>query len=160
MTSDLTIPVIQCLPKGLCSWNYVIQGLGRHVEIKFNWISEIGAILIEGNELSIIKHGITSGKWTLEVDGKLLASAKKRDAFSRTIDIADDSGAYVMEAVSAFGRTFNLELDSQIFAVIKPDHALTRRATIEVRSSQVEFTTLIFAFWLVVLMWKRAANSS
>ncbi len=159
LPTELTSPVIRCLPMGVCSWNYRIDGLGRKVEIRFDWLSETGAILIKGNELRIKKHGMRSGKWTLEMDGNLLAAAKKRDVFTRTVDIADESGSYVLQAVSALGRTFNLTLDEQIYAVLKPDHAMTRRASIEVRSSDVEFTTLVFAFWLVALMWKRAANS-
>lgn len=152
--------MIRCIPRGLCSWDFLLDGEGHQATLEFNWLSEQGAVTADGTRLEIRKHGVLSGHWTLEHEGNEVASAQKSNAFSRTFEIQDPSGHLVLRAVSALGRSFHLERSGEVVATVSPDHLFTRRATIEILAEQWDLPTVCFSFWLVVLTWRRAASSS
>lgn len=60
--------MIRCIPTGLCSWNYNLQGNGHHANVEINWLGEQGVITIEGKSCDVRKHGAFSGQWTLELN--------------------------------------------------------------------------------------------
>ncbi len=152
--------MIRCLPKGLCSWNFDLDGEGHHADLDFNWLGEQGAISIDGTVFDVCKHGIASGHWTLNQAGEELVTAQKVSAFFRTFELQDRDRTLVLRAEAAFGRSFRIDASNDLIATIVPDHAFTRRATIEIHTQGCEFTTLSFAFWLTVLTWRRAAKNN
>jgi len=152
--------MIRCRPRGICSWNFLLDGAGHHAALEFNWTGEQGAITADGMSLAVRKHGVFSGAWTLDHAGNQVAAAQKSNAFTRTFEIEDARGSLLLRAEAAFGRTFRLERSGELIATVAPDHAFTRRATIEVLAGDCDFTTLAFAFWLVVITWRRAANNN
>ena len=89
-----------------------------------------------------------------------MASAQKSTAFTRTFDVQDRSGALLLRAESAFGRSFRVERFGKVIATIFPDHPFTRRAKIEIIADACDFATVSFVFWLVVLTWRRAAKNN
>ena len=155
-----TNQIIRCLPRGVCSWDFYLTSEGQEADLEIDWGFEQGSIKIDDVVLDIKKHGAFSGHWTLEVEGKVIASAKKEDAFRRTFMIEDAAGLWTLKAISAFGRSFQILEGSSVVATIRPDHAFTRRATIELQSSSLSFSSAAFAFWLAILMWKRNANNN
>ena len=152
--------MIRCKPKGLCSWNYFLDGEGRHASLEFNWLGEQGAITADDIQFEVRKHGAFSGHWTLDRDRESVVSAQKPSAFTRTFEIQDAEGTLLLCAESALGRSFRVERSGEVVATIRPDHPFTRRATIEASGPKWAFPTACFAFWLVVLTWRRAASSS
>lgn len=152
--------IIRCQPKGMCSWNFLLKGEDHHASLEFNWFTEQGAIIADGIPFKVHKHGISSGYWTLGDDGDPFASAQKSSAFTRTFEIQNTHDTLVVRAESAFGRSFRVERSGDAIAMIKPDHAFTRRSTIEILGQKWEFPTICLAFWLVVLTWRRAASSN
>jgi hypothetical protein len=152
--------MIRCKPKGLCSWDFVLDGEGHQASLAFNWVGEQGAITADGRPFEVRKHGVFSGQWTLDQDGEAVVSAQKSSAFTRTFAIQNAEETLVLCAESAVGRSFRLERSGEVLATIRPDHAFTRRATIAIRASHGDFPTVCFAFWLVVLTWRRAASNS
>ena len=83
-------------------------------------------MLLDGTELMVRKHGAFSGHWTLEVEGRAIASAKKVNAFTRSFVIEDANDTMTLEPVSALGRSFRLEVGGEEVAAIRPIHAFTR----------------------------------
>ena len=152
--------MIRCKPKGICSWDFFLDGEGHHASLDFNWLGEQGAISVDGTSFEVCKHGVLSGQWTLDDAGKHVATAQKSTAFTRTFEIQGAHGTLVLRALSSFGRSFCIERSDDVIATITPDHAFTRRATIETHAKNCDFTTTSFSFWLVVLTWRRAAQSS
>jgi len=128
--------------------------------LALNGIGEQGAIRLEGVQFEVRKHGMFSGYWTLDHEGNEVASGQKSTAFGRTFAIQDPSGDLILRAESAIGRSFRLERSGEIIATMVPDHILTRRATIDIRTETWDFPTVCFSFWLVALMWRRAAQSN
>ena len=151
--------MIRCKPKGICSWDFHLDGDGHHATLEFNWVSEQGDITADGIRFAVRKHGMFNGRWTLDGAGSETASAQKSKALTRTFEIQDHNDNHVLRAESAFGRSFRIERSGDVIATVYPVHAFTRRATIEVRGQKWDFPIICFAFWLVVLTWRRAASS-
>jgi hypothetical protein len=128
--------------------------------LEFNWAGEQGAITDDDRRFEVCKHGVFSGHWTLDHGRESVASAHKASAFTRTFEIEAAEGSLVLSAESAVGRSFHLERSGEQIATLRPDHAFTRRATIEFLADACDFATVCFAFWLVVLTWRRAASNS
>jgi hypothetical protein len=128
--------------------------------VEFNWLGEQGSITADGIPFEVRKHGLLFGHWTLDRHGESVASAQKANPFTRTFEIQHNQESLILCAESAFGRSFRLQRSEEVIATIRPDHAFTRRATIETYTQTGNFPTLCFAFWLVVLNWRRAASAS
>jgi len=152
--------MIRCKPKGICSWDFYLDGDGHHATLEFNWAGEQGSITADGLRFEVQRHGGFRGRWTLDDAGRETASAQQATTIIPTFEINDDNDSHVLCAECAFGRSFRLERSGDVIATVCTDHAFTRRATIDVRGQKLEFTIVSFAFWLVVLTWRRAANSS
>ena len=150
--------MIRCTPRGICSWNFFLDADGHHATLEFNWVGEQGDITVDGTLFEVRKHGVFSGHWTLDRAGREAASAQKSAAFTRTFEIQDDYESLVLRAESAFGRSFRIERSGGVIATVCPDHAFTRRATIEILAQKWNFTTIslvifkIFSSSLVILV--------
>jgi hypothetical protein len=152
--------MIRCIPKGIFSWNFALEGEGHNASLDFTWLGEQGTITADGTPFDVCKHGIASGHWTLNHEGRHVITAQKASALFRTFEIQDLHQTLVLRAESPFGRRFRIEQTNDIVATIVPDHVLTRRATIETIAQNCDFTTISFSFWLAVLTWRRAARSN
>ncbi|PHR97454.1 MAG: hypothetical protein COA78_27690 [Blastopirellula sp.] len=142
------------------SWNFTIQGQGQHASLEFNWLNEQGSINIDGHDLSVVKHGMLSGFWTLEHAGETILAAQKPNAFSRSFEIQQSQATWLFEAKSAFGRSFNLKDQQHTLATMRPKHIFTRSFTVETYAEQIPFATIVFCSWLMILTWRRQANNS
>jgi hypothetical protein len=152
--------MIQCKPKGMFSWNFFLEGEGHQAILDFNWVGEQGHINIDGTVYDISKHGMFSGEWSLNLDGVRVATAQKSNAFTRTFEMISRDEAFLIRAKSAFGRSFVLEYSDAVVAAITPNHPFGRSATINTRDSRMDFPTIAFAFWIVVLNWRRQAGAA
>src|SRR5262245_22958627 len=131
--------MIRCIPKGLCSWDFYLDGEGHHASLEFNWIGEQGAITADDVPFDVRKHGAFSGRWSLDHDRESVASAQKSSAFTRTFEIQGAEDTLLLRAESALGRSFHVERSGEVMITIRPDHAFTRRASIETLGQQWDF---------------------
>lgn len=156
--------MIRCVPKSICSWNFYLNsksaGLALNADLDFNFWTEQGQIRLNGQWFEIRKHGPLSGHWTLEDGKSILASAHKLNPFTRSIQVQAQGTHFVLSALHPFTRASSLKSNGQTVATITPDHPFTRRSKIGVNQKWVDGSTLAFAFWLVVVLWRRAARSS
>jgi hypothetical protein len=149
--------MIECLPCGICSWDYGLNGDGHRAETMLRGFGEQGELRVDGETFHVVKEDIWIGCWQLKADSGTLFTAQKASAFSRTIEITGREGGAVLSADSPLGRTMLLE-GGQAKVTIRPVHAFTRRATIS--GEAADFRLVTFAFWLAVVLWRRAANNS
>lgn len=149
--------MIQCLPRGICSWGYLISGGGHKGGTEFNTWSERGSLSADGHHFQVVKGGWLSGEWTLTDGTEVVARAIKTSPFTRSFELSTPDGALSLKAVSPFGRAMYLS-GRGTDCEISPDHAFTRRATI--RGDAGDFRITVFAFWLTAMVWRRAANNS
>ena len=123
-----------------------------------NWWGEEGSIIVDGARYDVVKHGVMSGHWTLERDEIQNASAQKNDALTRTFEIQSGNSTFQLSARAAFGRTFELHHEAEKILTISPEQIFFRRATIEIHTPDFDLLTIGFAFWLVMLMWRRISR--
>jgi hypothetical protein len=150
--------MLTCLPKSLCSWDYLIRGAASgSADVTFNFFSEQGTISLGGVSFVIAKDGPFSGHWTLCRGGETLAAASKPNPFVRSFLVTAGDLRLTVEAEVTFARGFVMIANGDVVGSIRPVHAFTRRAYIECCDALPEFIQL-FAFWLAALTWRRAAS--
>jgi hypothetical protein len=149
--------MIQCTPRGVCSWNYQLDGSDNQATLDFDWIGEQGRIRVNGVDHTVAKHGVFSGQWTMDSNRETIFTARKSSAFTRSFEISGASGSAVLRARSVFGRTMVFQ-GTGVDCEISPAHAFTRRAVIKGHFG--DFRQVSFAFWLAALVWRRAARNN
>jgi hypothetical protein len=152
--------MIMCLPKSMCSRNYRVRGLPEgEAEVLFDSMTEQGEIILGGQTLRVCKHGIASGRWTLEADGEALAEAVKPSAMSRLMEIRTLGSTLTLQPRSMLSNVFEVHHDGHHCGTVRTMHSFTRRAVIECDDS-LDSLTQLFAFWMVALMWRRNENAA
>jgi hypothetical protein len=149
--------MIECLPRGICSWNYDLEGGGHRAQTMLGAWGERGGLQVDGEFFDVVKEGIWSGRWRLESGSGTVFTAQKVSAFMRTFEIAGREGGAVLSAESAFGRAMRLE-GERVNVTIRPMHVFTRRA--EISGEAADFRLVAFGFWLTALLWRRAASNN
>jgi hypothetical protein len=151
--------MLSCFPQSLCSWDFRVVGVSAGPAIlTFDFFTEQGVLASGDDHFSVRKHGFLSGHWSLERGNDTCGDAKKPSAMFRSFDLRVGKFRFFVKAQSAFVRSYDILADEALVGTIRPAHAFTRRAFIECDSSVPELAQL-FAFWLVALTWRRAANN-
>lgn len=149
--------MLKAVPHHLFTNNCTVSGDGCSGKILFDLFTETGEIHFDGKSYRVEKNGPFSGFWQLTLDGETIMSSKKPSSFYRTFEVYTKEHLLSLNAMSAFGRTMQLKGDGFDVA-FTPENPFTRRTNITGNYS--DFLTLCFAYWLVVLMWRRAQQSS
>ena len=151
--------MLRAEPKSWFSWDYTVYDDGAPVaDLDLAWVREAGEVIIEGVACTLYRESLLSGAFILEAGGFPLARAEKPSVLFRTFEIAYD-GHYTLQARSAFGRTFVLREGDREIGSIYPDHIFSRKMTVDLPEA-LPLAVRVFITWLVILMWKRAAQSS
>ena len=151
--------MLRAEPKSWFSWDYTVYDNGAPVaDLDLAWVREAGEVIIEGVACTLYRENLLSGVFILEGGGFPLARAEKPSALFRTFEIAYD-GHYTLQARSAFARTFVLCEGDREIGSIYPDHLFSRKMTVDLPEA-LPLAVRVFITWLVILMWKRAAQSS
>ncbi len=152
--------MIRCTPKSIFSWSFNATGLSSGpASITYNWFTEQGQITSSHTDFAVRKHGVFSGRWTLEHNGQIMAEAIKPSAMFRRFEITAPGLRFTLQAQSPITRTFDICIGDRVAGRISPAHLFTRRTIIDCHESIPEHSQL-FAFWLVGLTWRRAAKNN
>jgi hypothetical protein len=151
--------MLTCVPLSFCTWDYRILGAAAPTALTFNFFSEQGTIFLGDAEFTIRKHGPMSGHWTLEHNDRTIADAQKPSPLFRSFELQIHDLSFTVAAQSAFTRCYEICAGAQQLGTIQPVHAFTRRAYIECVPEVPELAQL-FAFWLAVITWRRAAQNN
>lgn len=149
--------ILQCSPRGICSWDYTVSGAGLDGVVKFNWAGESGSILLNGRHYTVSKDGFVSPEWLLSEGRDVIATASKNSVFTRSFVLDVGGGRQELKALSSFGRSMVLS-GNGYQGGINPKHAFTRRAEITGRWQEPE--VMLFGFWLSVLIWRRSGSNN
>ena len=120
--------MIQCKPTGICIWRYLLEGPNQLAHLDYYWASESGSIHIDSECFEVVGHGMLSGQWTLQRQGKQVAFAQKT-AFVRSFALETAEGSLVLQASSFLGKEFLLESGRTKIARFFPQHAFTSEPT-------------------------------
>lgn len=150
--------MLSCIPQSLCSWNYrILDGEAIVAFVTFDFWTEQGSISLRGIDYAIRKHGMFSGHWSVESPAGTYVDGVKPSAMFRQFELNTSRGQLALAPESIIGRGFSLMSSTGLLGTIRPMHPFTCRASIEC-SGVVSELDQLFAFWLVVLTWRRAAK--
>lgn len=150
--------ILQARPKRLSSWGYEVSSNGRFVAIvDLAWVRERGVIHMDNQEFTVFREGILHGAFFIESHGRTLARAEKPSAMFRAFEVHYGDRLLELRALSIFTRSFGLFEKSRQVGRVRADHWRTWQATIEL-ADDIELPIAIFLFWLVIILWRRAAR--
>lgn len=153
--------IIACKPLRPLSWSYFLEGGGHEAIWKKRLMSEQGSFLIDDESFEVQKRGPGSGTWFLVQGEETRCTARKTSAFRRRFILTSPMGGLQLEPVRAIGRTFYLGTrDGDLVAMISPKNVFSRKAEIDVKTAEADFPTIVFAFWLTIIMWRREAAAA
>ncbi len=153
--------MLRAEPNNWFSWKFAVLDENNRAiaRIDIGWLREAGELYLDGRKYSIYRERPLGGAFILEEDGKEVARAEKPSALLRSFTVRYDGKMYTLEAVSPVARMFVLCENGRTLGTIKPEHALTRKALIDL-PAQMPLPTRIFMAWLVFVLWKRDADAS
>jgi hypothetical protein len=146
--------MLTCTPVSLFSWNYTVKHPTQsQASVEFDWFTEQGRIRGTLGTFEVRKHGLLSGRWTLERNGQVMCEATK-PSLSRVFEIRQENLRITLQAAHPFTRTFHLLEQGQPIGTITPLHPFSRRATVHC-TRQIPETVQLFCFWLTAMSWRR-----
>jgi hypothetical protein len=154
----VTMAQIQARPRHLFSWDFDLFLDGEFLAgFDMSWLREGGHFTYGDNEYHLSREGFWSGDFLLTSDQEALARAAK-SAFVRRFIVQTGSREFILEPASLFTRSFRLVEKGVVVGYVLPNHLFTRACTLEL-PDDLPVPVQVFLFWLVVLMWRRAASA-
>ncbi len=152
--------MLRAVPHHVFSWAFTVyDGEASVAEIDMSWFREKGEVLVGDVPCRVFREGLVRGAFVLEAGGHVLVRAVKPSAFSRTLEITYDEHHYTLKPRAILLRTFELHRAGEVVGTVAPEHALTRKARVEL-SEHLPLVVRVFILWLVLLLWKRAADAA
>lgn len=147
-------------PKYLFSWGFDLYWDGGLLAgFDMAWLREGGRFTHGDREYLLSREGLWSGDFVLVAEQAVLARATKESAFVRRFLVRTGERDLVLEAVSVFGRSFQLGENGLVVGSVIPDHLFTRACTLEF-PDDLAVPVQVFLFWLVALLWRRAGSAA
>ncbi len=151
--------MLEARPKGLFSWRFQLcEGQRLVATMDMAWLSEGGSFTWEGTGYALSRESLWSGDFVLTGHGETLARATKPSAFLRRFDVYVGPCTLTLEAVSPLSSAFHLLEDGSVVGAVTPRHVFSRCCIVDF-PDELPMPVKVFMFWLVALMWHRAASS-
>lgn len=152
--------MLRAFPKSWFSPDYkVLENDAVIAIVALSMLREAGALTVAGSSYRVYRERLLSGSFVLESEGAILARADKPSALYRSFLVKHDGKEYTLEAESVGYRKFVLSEGGQQIGSVYPEHALTRRSVIDFPEA-IPLVVRVFMFWLVMILWKRAADAA
>lgn len=147
------------MPNGIFSWGYSILQDGTAIaDIDMSWVRERAEVTIAGHHFTVCRTSVLRGTFELQSGDGVLAHAQKA-AFFRAFNVGFTDRNLELKALSIFTREFGLFEHGVQIGRIGPTGWLTRKAVVDC-SGEVPIPVQVFLFWLVAILWRRAANNN
>jgi hypothetical protein len=120
---------------------------------------ERGEIVIGDVTYRVFRERAMGGDFIIEAGGRELARATKPSAFRDTMIVHHGGADYTLRKPSVWRRAFVVMDGERQIGSIAPESAWTRRATADVPADW-PVPIQAFVIWLVIILWKRDAQSA
>ncbi|GIV59635.1 hypothetical protein GQ464_014325 [Rhodocaloribacter litoris] len=152
--------MLHARPLGPFSWNYRIFDDETPVAVtERSWFREAGHLLLEEAAYTVTREKLLGGRFLLACDDRVVASAEKPSAFRRRFEIDFAGERYVLRPASWASRRYVLCQNDRPVGSIRPARPFSRRALADLPET-LPLAFRVFVLWLVLLMWKRAADQA
>lgn len=129
-------------------------------QLKLATLRERATFSVKDVTFSLYREGVV-GDFVLDFQEAILARADKPSVLSDSFVLEVDGQAFVLEKASAFKRAFVLRAGDtgEVVGRIAPTRWFTRATEIDLPEA-LPLPVQVFCFWLVLLMWNRAAAAA
>lgn len=153
--------MLYAAPAAWYSSTFVISDAERDVGLlKLARLRERAEFTVEEVTFELHREGIV-GDFVVDFQEATLAWADKPSAFSSGFVISVDEQRLVLDKDSAFKRAFVLRAGDtgEVVGRIAPTRWFSRATEIDLPET-LPLPAQVFCFWLVLLMWNRAAAAA
>lgn len=151
--------MLRALPKSVFSWDFrVVQGDREVGVIEHATFRERAVFQVKDVAFPMRREGLL-GDFVLLFGEDVLARASKPSALGRRFVLAFEGRTFDLAPEHAFARRFVLREGEAVLGRIAPEGAFTRKTRVDLPEA-LPLPVQAFALWLVLLMWRRAQQSS
>ncbi|HWL62894.1 MAG TPA: hypothetical protein VNQ32_08855 [Steroidobacteraceae bacterium] len=152
--------MLTATPKRWFSWNYTVsRDDDRLADLDISWWREKGSLAVDGRRYAVYRERPMSGKFILESDGAIVASAEKPSSLKRRLLIEHAGRRYELKPRSMFTRTFDLREGSTVVGSLSARGFFSRRMNVDLPET-LPLPVRMFVTWLTVLLWKRESEAA
>lgn len=152
--------MLTATPRNCFSWNYAVSHDEDHLaDIDISWWRERGTLTVDGRDYGVYRERPLSGRFVLESNGEVVASAVKPSAFTRRLIIEHAGMQYELRPQGLFSRTFELHSGPGIVGSLSAKGIFSRRMIVDLPEA-LPLAVRVFLMWLTVILWKRDAEAS
>jgi len=147
-------------PRNWFSWNYAVTLQNRQIaDIDISWWREKGTLTVEGRQYGVHRERLMSGKFILDLDGTIVATAQKPSSLRRRLLIDHAGTQYELKPRDMFTRTFQLYAGSTLVGSLSAKGLFSRRMNVDLPEA-LPLPVRVFVMWLTVLLWKRDSEAA
>ncbi|MDQ2640372.1 MAG: hypothetical protein M3Y79_07320 [Pseudomonadota bacterium] len=152
--------MLTATPRHWFSWNYTVsRETDRLADLNISWWREKGTLTVDGRQFSVYRERMMSGKFILESDGAVVASAEKPSSLRRRLLIEHAGRQYELKPHGLFSRTYDLHEGSAVIGSMSARGFFTRRMNVDLPET-LPLPVRLFVTWLTVLLWKRESDAA
>jgi hypothetical protein len=119
-------------------------------------MSQGAEIRVEGQTYSAYRESLLAGTFVLQLGERTLARARKASVFVRAFDIDLAGQPIELKAASVWRREFGLFENGEQVGRISPTGWFSWQAVLDL-PPDIPLLAQLFLFWLVLVLWRRAA---
>ena len=151
--------MIEAVPKGFFRQDFILHSDdGGLVELDVSSWRERAEFELDGIPFKLYREGMR-GDFVLERAGTVIARATKTSAFFKIFKLDINGHALTLRKISAWRRGFGVYENDQLVGSIMPVTWFSQRSIVEMPADW-NLALQLFLFWIVLLMWKRAAKAA
>ena len=152
--------MLTATPQNWVGWDFEISEGGRQVAvIDQAWWRERGTFSVEGGHFEVRREGLLGAFVLTGRGGQRVAWAEKDNPFTRSFTVHFGGHEYALRAAGVFSQGFEPYRGDQLVGSIRKRGWFSRAANVDL-PADLPLAVRVFVFWLVLILWRRAANSS
>lgn len=124
-----------------------------------SWLRERADVTIADKTFTVLRDSMLKGSFALKWGEQVAARARKTSLFTRSFDVETGGEHLRLAAVSIWRREFGVYRNGEQIGRIAPTSLFRRSAVIDL-PDDVPLPVQVFLFWLVIILWRRSANSN
>lgn len=152
--------MLTATPTRWYTWNFAVARNDAHLaDIDLSWWREKGSLTIEGQRFSVYRERPRAGKFVLESNGAILATAEKPSALRRRLIVEHAGRQYELRPRNLFTRTYDLRDGTTVIGSLSAATFFGRRMHVDLPDT-LPLPVRVFVTWLTVVLWKRGADAA
>jgi hypothetical protein len=152
--------MLEAVAQRLFSWDFAISQETRPIAvIDMSWFHERAEVRVGNQVFEVRRDSVVHGTFSLHGGDELLATAQKESALARIFSVDVAGRLLELKAAAFWRRDFELVDHGALIGRVSSTSWLGRGARIDF-PDDLSIPVQVFLFWLVVVVWRRAAAAA